>query len=89
MKDDSGQTARNRFAQSILDNIEIVGTPTFRHFSSVSLPYLSRCRQHTISYWDCYYRGAISRVPLTTNGVQGRGFKSRRPDCYNRKSDTL
>ena len=61
MADDSGQTARHRFAQSILDNIEIVGTPIFRHFSSVNLPYLSRCRQRTISYWDCYYRGAISR----------------------------
>jgi hypothetical protein len=32
----------------------------FRHFSSVNLPYLSRCRQRTISYCDCYYRGAIS-----------------------------
>jgi len=51
----------HRFAQSILDNIEIVGTPTFRHFSSVNLPYPSRCRQRTISYWDSYYRGAISR----------------------------
>jgi hypothetical protein len=41
--------------------IEIVGTPTFRHYSSVDVPYLSRCRQRTLSFWDCYYRGAISR----------------------------
>jgi hypothetical protein len=47
--------------QGIPDDIEIVGAPTFGHFSSVNLPYLSRCRQRTISRRDCCYRGAISR----------------------------
>jgi hypothetical protein len=59
--DDRGQMARRRFAQSILDDIGVVRTPTVRHFSSVNLPYLSRCRLRTISYRDCYYREAIAR----------------------------
>jgi hypothetical protein len=58
--DDSGQTARDRFAQGILDSIEIAGTPPFGHFGSVNVLFLSRCRQRTVSYWDCYYREAIS-----------------------------
>jgi hypothetical protein len=74
--------ARHRFAHNILDNIEIAGTPTVRHFSSVSLPYLPRCRQRTISHWDCHYRGAISHyldypgfrviaAPMTGTAIRG------------------
>jgi hypothetical protein len=42
MADDSGQTARDRFPQGILDSIEIAGTPTFGHFGSVNRLSLSR-----------------------------------------------
>ena len=69
--------------KSILDNIEIVGTPPFRHVSSVNLPYLTRCRQRTISYWDCYYRGAISRY-LDYPGFRSlmRRFERRRDSSW-------
>lgn len=44
------------------DHIEIVGAPTSRQFSSVNVLYLSRCRQRTVSDWNCDNRGVISRL---------------------------
>jgi hypothetical protein len=77
--DDRGQTARHRFAQSILDNIEIVGTPIFRHFSSVNLPYLSRCSCSSRAVWTLF---ALSTTGWVTMILSARGlwttFRARR-----------
>ncbi|MEO8624350.1 MAG: hypothetical protein ABI625_24935 [bacterium] len=56
-------------SQVVLDNIDIVGTPSFRDFSSSNAAFLLRCRQRAISYWDCYYRRTDSR-PQDYPGVR-------------------